>query len=160
MLSCEKGMVVFYVYDSTETTIQGQSPVNLPFNIPIPKVKSNNIQEYENNNTAPNLIKEVILEYLSINIISPDNEDFSFLKSLKIFIKVDDNDNSPLLIAHIDNISSTAKSIELTTTNENLVKYLKNETYQLETEAEIKEYLTHDVDIKINLKFKVKAKVL
>ncbi len=158
--SCENGMVVFYVNDTSETTIEGQFPVNLSFNIPIPKITSNNTQEFENNNTAPELIKEVNLEQLTLTILSPTDEDFSFLESMTISIKKDDNDTDPKVLAYIENINSTAKTIDLVTTDENLVEYLKEESYQLVTKATVKEYLTHDVDVQIDLKFKVKADVL
>ncbi len=156
---CKKGMVSFYVNDSVNTTIESNSPLNLPFNIPIPTVQSNAENEYENNNTAPELIQEVTLEQLSITITSPEDEDFSFLKSIHIYIKKSD-DSDKQEIAYLDDINSSAKTINLHTKDVNLVEYLRESSYKIDTEVEVKEYLTHDVDIRIDLRFNVLAKVL
>lgn len=158
-LGCEKGMVSFYVNDSSTATIKSTAPINLPFNIPIPTIQSTAEQEYQNHNTAPDLIKQVTLENLTITITNPTNEDFSFLKSIHIYIKKSDGSDKQE-IAYLDDINSNAKSISLHTTDVNLVEYLKESSYKLETQVKVKEYLTHDIDIRIDLKFKVLAKVL
>jgi len=157
--SCEEGDVVFYVNDTATTTIRNTLPIALPYNIPIPDVTTTSSKEYENNNTTSDLIKDVSLEKITVNITNPANEDFSFLKEIHIYIKKsDDSDKQEL--AYLKDINSSATSIDLTTTDVNLVPYLKDSSYKLETEVTLKEYLTHDVDIRIDLKFKVRAGVL
>ncbi|MBN2892105.1 MAG: hypothetical protein JXL97_09575 [Bacteroidales bacterium] len=157
--SCVDGMITFYVNDSTDTTIESSFPINLPINIPIPPVSTTATQEYENNKTAPNLIEEVILEKLTVTITNPSTEDFSVLKSVHIYMKKSD-DSDKVEVAYLDNISSTAKSVDLICTEANLVEYLREDSYKIDTEVEVKEYLLHDVDIHIDLKFNVTAKVL
>ncbi len=157
--SCEDGNVTFYVNDEATTTIKSTSVISLPFNIPIPSVTTTASQEYENNNTTSDLIKEVNLEQITITITNPATEDFSFLDEIHIYIKKsDDSDKQEL--AYATNVNSTATTLTLTTTDVNLVPYLKEESYKLDTKVTLKEYLTHDVDIRINLKFKVTAGVI
>lgn len=161
LFSCDKGLVSFYINDSSTTTIKGSLPygLNTPFNIPVGTVNSTSSQEFDNNKTTPDLIKEVSLEKLTVSITSPADEDFSFLKSIHISIEKSDGSEKKE-IAYLDNINSSANSINLTTTGENLVPYLQDDAYKLETSVTVKEAPGHDIDLKIDLKFKVSAKLL
>lgn len=160
-MSCNKEGITFYVSDSTSTTIKSNPllPLDLPFNLPIIPVTTTATQEYENNKTAPDLLEEVSLNKLSVTITSPATEDFSPIESIHITIKKSD-DSAPVEIAYLDNINSSAKTIDLTCTDANLVEYLREDSYKLDTKVKVKEYLTHDVDIQIDLKFKIIAKLL
>lgn len=160
--SCDNGSVTFNVNDTSTSTIQGQLPISLPFNLPIMPISSTNTTEYDNNNTAPDLIKNVILDNLAITITNPTNEDFSFLKAIEISILFADqsDDEDGVLIASLDNINSSSTVINLTPSGANLIPYLKTDSYKLKTKATVKEVLTHDVDIKIDLKFKITADLL
>ncbi|MBN2664475.1 MAG: hypothetical protein JXR68_12565 [Bacteroidales bacterium] len=160
--SCKNGSVSFYVNDSSNSTIEGQLPINLPFNLPIIPISSTNTTEYENNQTVPDLLEEVNLEDLSISITNPANDDFSFLKAIEISILFSDQDDNEdgVLIATLDNINSADKIIHLTPTGANLIPYLKTDSYKLKTKATVNEILLYDVDIKIDLRFKITAKLL
>lgn len=157
-IACKK-IIGFYVSDSTTTTIPAQTPINLPFNIIIPPVQSSNTKEFENNKTAPDLIKTVELRQLKLTILSPSDATFSFLKSISIYIMKSDG-SSKKKIAYNDNVNSASKTLELQPTGENLVPYLRESTYKLETEYTVKEIPTHDIKIQIDLKFYVTAGVL
>lgn len=161
LFSCDKGSVSFYINDSSTTTIKSTLPfeINLPFNIPVGSVNSTSSQEYENNNTTPDLISDVSLEKLTVTITNPADEDFSFLKAIHISIEKSDGSDKKE-IAYLDNISSTANSINLNSTGENLVPYLQDDSYKLETSVTVREAPAHDIDLKIDLKFKVTAKLL
>jgi hypothetical protein len=158
LASC-KAKVSFYINNSTSTTIPAQTPINLPFNILTPPISSSNTQEYQNNNTVPDLIQEVSLQQLLLTITSPSNQNFSFLKSIAIYIENGDGSNKKKL-AYNDNVNSNSKTLELTSTGENLVPYLQDSTYKLETEYTIKAIPMQDIDINIDLKFYVTAGVL
>lgn len=159
LASCNDGMITFYVEDSVETTIESSIPINLPFNLPIIPVTTTATQEYKNNKTTPELIQEVNMDILKITVTSPSNEDVSILKSIHIYIKKSD-DSGKKEVAYLDVVNSSDKSIELICKDVNLVEYLREESYKIDTEVEVKEYLLHDVDIRIDLKFKVIAKIL
>ncbi len=161
LFSCNGGLVSFYINQSSTTTIKSTLPfgINVPFNIPVGSVNNTSSQEYDNNKTTPKMIKDVSLNKLTVTITSPADEDFSFLKSIHISIEKSDGSDKKE-IAYLDNISSSATSIELTTTGENLVPYLQEDSYKLVTEVTVHEAPGHDVDLRIDLKFKVSAKVL
>lgn len=161
-IGCENGSVTFNVNDSSNSTIEGQLPISLPFHLPIIPITSSNTTEYENNNTAPDLIKQVVLEDLTVTITNPSNEDFSFLEGISISILYSDqsDDEDGVVIAYLENINSSDRIIHLTPSGANLVPFLKEDSYKLKTEATVKEILMYDVDIKIDLKFKITADLL
>jgi len=69
-----------------ETTIPAALGINLPFDLPTPAIKSNIEQSYEVNNTRKSLIEEVSLKTLKLSI---DEDDFDFLKKIKVFINAE-----------------------------------------------------------------------
>ncbi len=155
--SCKKidELLTFYIPLETEITIENNIGISSPFEIPTPDVTTNSDKEFENNNTAGNLIKDISLEELKLTITSPSDKTFSFLKSVHIYISTDDDDEVEL--AYKDDIESEAESIDLITTDKKLDKYIKAESYKLRTEVVTRETLTQDVTVKINMKFKITA---
>lgn len=160
LLSCEKGSVTFYIEEEEIITVESSFPVSLPYSISIGTISNTSSVEYENNNTAPDLIQEVLLDNITLSIITHSGEDFSFLESMNVYIKKTDATDK-ILLAYIDNIDPNATSIELTPVeNINLVPILQQDSYILDTEVEIKEYSLHDIDINLFVKFKITAGVL
>ena len=152
--SCKK-LLTFEVSDSTTTTIDIGLPVSLPFEIPTPDITTNSESEFEQNDTKVELVKEIILKQLDLTITSPSNKTFSFLKSIEIYISADGEDETKL--AWDNDISSDAKTINLTCTKEALDKYVKKSKYKLKTKVTTKEVLLDDVDIKVDFTFQVTA---
>ena len=155
---CNKAGVNFLISNQADFRIESSSPLNLPFEMGTPDVTTNSAQEFQNNNTATNLIKEVKLEELKLTITSPSGKTFSFLKSVQIFISTNSSDEIEL--ASLDNIATTATSISLTTSTQNLEKYVKASSYKLRTRVVTKETLTQAVDIRAAIKFRIKASPL
>ncbi|HEY9487287.1 MAG TPA: hypothetical protein VIQ51_03100 [Chryseosolibacter sp.] len=156
-LGCNEveNLLKFPIKDQTSLRIQSASPLNLPLRVPTPDVTSDSQQQYENNNTSVNLVKDVRLEELKLSISTPDSKTFGFLKAVRIYISTDQNNEMEL--AHLDDIASQAKSVSLITTQENLDKYIKAPSYNLRTEVVTRETLTESVDILVDLKFRVTA---
>lgn len=153
--SCKK-LLTFEISDSTTTTVEADIlPFSLPVELPTPDVTTNSENEFAQNNTNINLVKEIILKELELTITSPSDKTFSFLKSIEIYISADGEEETKL--AWKDNIDSNAKSIELETSNSALDKYVKKDKYKLRTKVVTKETLTQDVDIKIDFTFQVTA---
>jgi hypothetical protein len=155
---CKKLGVNFAINHQSTFRVESSSPLNLPFEAATPDVTTNSSQQFENNNTAANLIKEIKLEELKLSITNPANKTFSFLKSVQIFISTNNSDEIEL--ASLDNIVSTAQTISLNCTTQNLDKYVKASSYKLRTRVVTKETVTQAVDIRTDLKFKVKAGIL
>ena len=155
--SCKKldNLLTFYIPLETEITIENNTGINLPFEIPTPDITTNSDKEFKNNNTKTDLVKNVSLEELKLTIVSPSDITFSFLKSVHIYISTNSDDE--VVLAYKEDIDSDAKSIELTPTNNKLDKYIKAESYKLRTKVVTRETLTKDITVKINMKFKVTA---
>jgi hypothetical protein len=148
-------LLTFRINDSTSIRIESSSPLNLPLGIPTPAVTSNSQQQYENNNTSKNLVKDVKLEELKLTITDPPSKTFSFLKSIHVYISTDQSDEIEL--ASLENVSTSVNVINLTPTKEKLDTYAKAPSYVLRTEVETDEALTEPVDIQVDLKFVVTA---
>ncbi|MCD6556503.1 MAG: hypothetical protein J7K64_04850 [Bacteroidales bacterium] len=154
-ISCKK-LLTFDISDSTTTTVDANIlPFQLPVELPTPDVTTNSENEFAQNDTKVELVKEIILKKLELTITSPSDKTFSFLKSIEIYISADGEDEMKL--AWNDDVQSNAKNIELETTNSALDKYVKKDKYKLRTKVVTKETLTQSVDIKIDFKFQVTA---
>ncbi len=158
LLACKKKGISFKVNHSANFRVESSSPLNLPFEIGTPDVTTNSSQEFSNNNTAPNLVKEVTLEEITFTITAPSGKTFSFLKSAEIFIST--NGSNEIKLASIDNNTSAASTITLQPTDANLLEYIKADKYKLRSRIVTKETLTQAVDIRCNTRFKVRASLL
>jgi len=155
--SCKKvkDLLTFYVEDETEIVIESSAPYALPIEIPTPDITTNSEEEFSNNGTNADLVKDVYLSSLSLSIKSPEDKTFSFLKSIHIYIRTNDSDEVEL--AYKDDISSDVKLINLETTDNQLDRYIKADSYKLRTEVTTRETLTQDITIVVKMKFKVTA---
>ncbi len=158
LTGCKKLNVNFKINNQTNFRVESSSPINLPFEMGTPDVTTNSSQQFSNNNTTPNLIKEIKLDELKLSITSPAAKTFSFLKTVEIYIST--NNSNELLLASLDNVASTAQSISLTTTSQNLLEYVKGSSYKLRTKVVTKETVTQAIDIRADIKFNVKAGLL
>lgn len=147
-------LLTFRINDITDIRIESSSPLNLPVEIPTPAVTSNSQQQYENNNTAKNLVKDVKLEEVKLTITDPPSKTFSFLKSIHLYISSDQSNEIEL--ATSENVSAT-NTIYLEPTDAKLDVYAKAPSYNLRTEVETDETLTQSVDVRVDLKFVVTA---
>ena len=155
---CKKLGINFGINHQATFRVDAGAPLNLPFEVGTPEVTTNSSSQFENNNTAANLIKEIKLEELKLTITNPSNKTFSFLKSIHIYISTNSSDEIEL--ASMDNIASTAQTINLNPTTQDLSKCVKASSYKLRTTVVTKETLTQPIDIRSDIKFKVRASVL
>ena len=119
-------------------------------------VSSNTAETFRNNNTRADLVKDVTLHKLVLTIQDPATEDFGFVKEIEIFIDADDADE--VRLAYLQDVPATVgNTIELTSTNAKLDKYIKAETFTLRTRALVDETISQDVKIKTDMTFKVTA---
>lgn len=158
--SCNKidDLLTFRIDHQSEITIAGNLPITAPIEIATPDIETNSNQEFQNNDTRADLVKDVTLEKLRLTIIDPANETFSFLESIHIYISADGQPE--LELAHLDNIETTSKTLDLETTSERLDAYVKASSYNLRTKVITRKTLTSDVTIETDLTFKVTAEPL
>jgi hypothetical protein len=147
-------LLTFDISDETQFRVESTSPLNLPIEIATPSVTTNSNQKFENNNTKASLVKDVKLTELKLTVATP-NKNFSFMKSIEIFISTDQSNE--IKLAWLDEFPTTATSVNLNTVNVKLDEYVKAESYNLRTRVVTDESLSQPVDIKVNLKFIVTA---
>ena len=149
----------FYLdYDET-IVIPAVLGLNLPFNILTPNIKTNTEEILEINDTRKNLIEEVRLEELSLNIIDPADSDFSFLKSIEIYIESENAEE--LMIAwkyEIDN--SIGSSLVLEVSDKDLTQYIIEDEFSLKITSVTDEIPLTDHEIEIQSQFFVNASIL
>lgn len=151
-------LLTFNIRNSTEITVPSASPFNLPFDIPVGEVATNSSQEFENNNTAVEYVKNVSLKELDLSVVSPKNQNFDFLKSIHLYISTNDQDE--VEVAFAENIPKGVTSVEMETTGVQLDKYIKAPKYNLRSKVVVREINTQDVKIQADLTFKVTANIL
>lgn len=148
-------LLTFTISNSTSIQIDSNLPLGTPFEISTPDVSTNSSSEFENNKTKANLVKEVKLKDLKLTITDPTDKNFSFLKSVHLYISTDADDEIEL--AYLDDINTIANTIELISTDAKLDEYIKASSYKIRTEAVLKETVTSDVTIKADMNFRVTA---
>jgi hypothetical protein len=157
--SCEelKDLLTFDIQHSQTFTMPAQLVLpgaNLPGS-PV-AVSTNSAESFENNNTRAELVKDVTLRKLVLTIQDPASEDFGFLKDVEIFIDADEAEE--VRLAYLNDIPANAgKTLELTSTNAKLDKYLKAPAFTIRTRATVDEAVSQDVTIKTDMTFKVTA---
>jgi hypothetical protein len=156
-LGCDKvdQLLTFTITDDTAIRIESTSPLNLPFEIPTPDITTNSNQEFQNNNTRADLVKDVTLQELKLTITNPTGRNFSFLKAVHLFIST--NQSNEIELASLDNINTQANTITLIPTTRKLDEYIKASHYKLRTRIVTRETLTQAVDVRVDLRFRVTA---
>jgi len=145
-------------YDSS-MTIPSSTGINLPFVLNTPETQSNSESEFESNNTHKDLIEDIRLRVLELTLTSPDNEDFSFLESIKIYIVAEGLQE--IEIAHNENVAETVgKLLKLQTVDVDIKDYIKKDKFSLKVEAVTDEVIAADHNIDIHSEFFVDAKIL
>lgn len=157
LASCDdvEDLLTFHFNDSTTIVVESASPLNLPVEIATPAVTSNSQQQYENNNTRADLVRDVKLEELKLTIVSPEGKTFSFLRDIHIFISAEGEDEIEL--ASLQDITSSSQVLDLVPTTEKLDAYARSSSYSLRTQVTTDETLVQDVEVQVDLKFRVTA---
>ncbi len=144
---------------TSNTTIPATFGIDIPIDIWTPNIPTNSETEFESNNTAKNLIEEIVLTKMTLTITNPADASFDFLKKIEIYISTDDVAEKK--IAWMDDIPQTGlKSITLETSGDDLKDYIKADTYKLNTKTVTRQLISQDTDLKIDNTFYVDAKIL
>lgn len=156
-VSCKKieELLTFNISVENDFTVGASSPLSVPFDILTPQVTTNSTQQFQNNNSNVNKVKNIKLKNIDLRIISPSGKTFSFLESVHIYVSTNANDEIEL--AYLDNVSSTATSVSLIPTTASLDKYVKASSYNLRTKVVTKQSVTQNIEIKNLCQFQVTA---
>lgn len=160
ILGCKKidKLTQFEMEFNETVVIPSSTGINLPFNILTPDVETNSESTFEVNDTRKDLVEEIKLTTLTLTLTSPSNADFSFLKSVNIYISAEGITEAK--IAWKDNVPSDISVLNLEVTGVDLKEYIKKDKFSLRLNTETDEVLTSDHHIDIHSIFFVDAKIL
>ena len=144
-------------YD-TSFEINAALPIGTKLNIATPPIKTNSERTFELKKTRKNLIEEVKLTEVTLKIISPENENFDFLRSMTVYISADGLEE--LKIASISDIQEGVKKISLIIEDADLTRYIISDKISFRTESVTQKLTTQDISIDLHTVFKVDAKIL
>jgi len=157
IVSCSviDNLLTFNISQQYSFEVPSGIPVGIPLSTSTPDMTNDSSQEFENNNSNVNLVKDVRLKELKLTITDPAEQTFSFLKSIHLYISTNDNDE--IEIAYLDDINTNEKYINLTSTNKKLDKYIKASSFKIRAVAVTKETVTNNIAINADIKFRVTA---
>ena len=160
-LSCDKidELTKFNIDYDSSVVIESSANISLPFDVLTPEMETNSESEFEVNDTRKDLIEEIILTELSLDITAPDNQDFSFLESIEVFISAEDLEEQR--ITYVEDVPDTVgTTLDLGTSDLDLKEYIKKDKFQLRLNTVTDKALTQDVHIDVHSVFFVDAKIL
>ena len=160
-MSCKEiDKLTQFEMDYNETiSIASTFGINLPFNLITPNITSNSQETFAINDTRKDLIENIQLTQMTMNLISPEGEDFSFLKSIDIYIGAEGlNEIKVAWNEDIDN--SVGNTLQLSTSSSDLKEYIKNDEFYLKVTSVTDELILSDHEIEVLSKFFVDAKIL
>ncbi|MBX2924058.1 MAG: hypothetical protein KF746_17800 [Chitinophagaceae bacterium] len=160
-ISCKKvsELTKFDIKYNSETTIEAGIAAFIPFDINTPDIETQSEDQFKGHNTARDLVQSITLKELKISIISPEEQNFDFLKSIEIYISADEQEEVKIAWKN-DMPDAGAKAIVLDRSNADLKPYLVSETYRLRLKTTTDKVLNKDVKIKIASIFRVDANIL
>lgn len=159
--SCEKvdEFTMFDMNFSSSISVPASSGLNLPFNLFSPDMETNSETTFGSNNTNKELIEEVTLTEMKLTITSPNNQRFDFLESITLYINADGL--GEVEIASATNIpDNIGTELTLTPTENNLKEYITKDKFTIRANTVTDEFINEDININIDSKFHVDAKVL
>ncbi len=162
LFSCKDSLdrLTMFDMDFRETVaIQSSTGINLPFNVFTPDITTNSEASFANNNTRKDLIEDIRLKQLKMTITSPTSGDFSFLKSIALYMNAEALPE--VLIGSKDNIPDNEGNIlELDISDVNFKEYIKKDKISIRLSTVTDELITQDHQIEIYSLFRVDAKIL
>jgi hypothetical protein len=150
--------ISFSMEYNEQFSIENGSPLQLPIRILLPPTASHAEATFAQNDTRADKITSIRLEQLVLELQKPENEDFSFLEEMQLFIST--KELPELLLAEKKNIQNNTRSLRLDTSKEDFKEYIKSGEYTLRVRTVIKRTFSNKMDLSANIIFKASAKLL
>jgi hypothetical protein len=144
-------------YDAS-FTIPKNAIVDMPIDLNSPEVATNTEEEFAVHDTRKDLIESIKLKSLMLEIETP-GYDFSFLKSVELFLKADGLPEIKIAEKMLipDDVGN---QLQLDVTDAELSEYLKKDKISMRAKTVTDEQLTEDLRVRIYSVFRVDAKIL
>lgn len=145
--------------ENFEATIPASTPIDLPTTINTPEQETNSEFEFESNDTRKDKIEQIILQELKIKITSPENEDFSFLNNMEVFLSSSNHDEEK--VAFLEDIpDNIGNEIDCEIVGQDLQKFVKDDKFKIRLVTVTDEVISQDIDVNIYTDFFVDAKLI
>jgi hypothetical protein len=156
--SCSKGLntVEFTINYTSSFDVPSSIGLNTPLSFPTPDVSTNSTDEFKKHDVSVDKIKEVKLKSLQLSITNPSGSNFSFLKSIHIYIS--SPNISETEIGYLNDVPAT-EVINLILIGTDLAPYIKANSFKLRSQITTDE-TNPQTTIKTDMNFDVTAKVL
>jgi len=149
----------FYINYNTSYTYQNTLPSDVPDSINTPDIVTNIDQQVEINESRKDLIQSAKLNTMKLNIPAEYSTNFSFLKSVDLYISAAGQPKT--LVAYKHNITDEiGNELELDLTDVELKNYIKNDVITLSITSTTDQFLSRNVQVNVAIKFFVDAKIL
>lgn len=161
-IACQKAKegVTFNLTTRTEVIIPSSTGLNLPINLVSPDITTNSKSSFESNRTTPALVREIKLSRLDINILSPAQTSFDFLRTLRVYMSAPDLPEVELASA-VDIPTDGRRSLELTIDKDtNFKDYLSKDRISLRVQATTRQLVTSDTRLEVLPAFEVRASLI
>lgn len=159
LLGCNKDNrgITFSIQLNAEAVIPSSTGINLPINLISPDLTTQSNSSFEANQTTPSLVREILLK---VNIKSPAQTSFDFLKSVRIYMRADGLAEKE--IAYLENIPTGGLRSILLNTDEttNFKDYIVQESINLRVQATTRQIVTSDTELELLPRFEVRASLL
>ena len=141
-----------------KVTIEPTLKINTPFTIPTPPVTTNSGVAFSSNNTSKDLVDEIKLSEVKLTVESPNDEDFSILKSVEVYISASGEEDTK--IAWLENIPVNESVITLDLSDTDLKDFIFNDEFSLKVKTVTDEAFTESYKVRIDTKVHVDAHIL
>jgi len=149
----------FDVEFNETVVIPASTGINLPLDFLTPDITTNSESTFAINDTRKDLVEEIRLKTLRLTHTSPSEGDFSFLKSVNVFISAEGLDE--IKIAWKDNIpANVGKILFLDLADVDLKEFIKKDKFVLRLNTVTDELINSDQYIDVYSVFFVDAKIL
>lgn len=133
--------------------------IGLPVDVLTPDIESNASARFDTEGTRADLVESATLTEMTLELVSPSGEDFSFLEELDVYISADGVGEE--LMASSGQIPVNAgTTLSLDCTDLDLKAYILAETFNVRIRTVTDELTTEDVEVEVDCVFRINAELL
>jgi hypothetical protein len=164
LVSCDKAdkYTQFYLDYNSQVSIPPISLLGVPLieinDLTTAQTATNTTQYFQTYNTRADLIDKITLDQITLTFTQPQYANFDCMKSIKVFIAAENL--AELKIAEYEDIPLGLTILPLDIVDNNLIEYIKSETYTLRVVVEFRSSTRGERVLNIASRFFVDAKIL
>lgn len=160
--ACEQdGVSVSFDVDyDTDFTVESAliTDVGVPVEVNSPSVNTNKSEIFTSNSTQIDKVEKAEITALSLTIVAPEGQTFSFLNEVNLYIK--GQGQSEELIASKTNVDSTSNTLVMDVESTDLAVHVKSGEFTMRANVTTNELVSEDVEVNAAITMKITAKAL